>query len=46
MHFAYDWEAHDKQWAAGYSNANEEPNEGTAKHRRKFTMLEDAYNKR
>ena len=46
MHFADDWDADDEQWSANYSNAKEESHEGTAKHRRKFAMLEDAYNAR
>ena len=46
MHFTDDWEADNEQWAAYYYNAKEEPKEGTAKHRRKFAILEEAYNKR
>ena len=46
MYFADDWEVDDKRWAANYSGMKEEPGKDTAKHRRKFTVLEDAYNKR
>ena len=46
MHFADDWEVDDERWAADYSGVKEEPGEETAKHRRKFAVLEDGYNKR
>ena len=46
LHFADDWEEEDSQWMDTYPHAKEEPAEDTARHRRKFAVIEDAYNKR
>jgi len=46
MHFADDWDRDDVSWADEYLNEKVEPEEDTAQHRRKFALLEDAYNKR
>ena len=46
LHFADDWEEDDLQWSHTYPHAKEEPAEDTARHRRKFAVIEDAYNKR
>jgi len=36
----------DAQWKDTYHHAKEEPAEDTARHRRKFAVIEDAYTKR
>ena len=46
MHFGDDWEEADDRWDEMYSDAKEVAPEGTAKHRRKFGVLEDGYNNR
>ena len=46
MHFADDWEEDDDRWNEKYQHVKDEPSEDTAHHRRKFGMLEDAYNRR
>ena len=46
MHFADDWEESDKEWAVTYADERAAPAEGTAKHRRKFAKIEDAFNRR
>ena len=46
MHFADNWEEVDEQWSEKYHHVKEEPSEETAKHQRKFGILEDGYNKR
>ena len=46
MHFADDWESDDERWSDAYPSEKVEADEGTAKHRRKFAVIEDAYNRR
>jgi hypothetical protein len=46
MHFADDWEDDGERWSEKYHHVKEEPSEETATHQRKFSILEDGYNKR
>jgi hypothetical protein len=46
MHFADDWEEDDNRWDETYHNVKEEPLEDIAHHCRRFSVLEDGYNKR
>ena len=45
MHFADDWEEDDERWNELYDADKEAAPEDMARHRRKFGVLEDAYNK-
>jgi hypothetical protein len=44
LHFADDW--NDDDWTNEYFDSKDEAKEDTAQHRKKFALLEDAYNKR
>ena len=46
MHFADDWESDDERWRDMFPSEKVEANKDTAKHRCKFAVIEDAYNKR
>ena len=46
LHFSDDWDEDDEEWDRIYTDAKQEPTEETSPHRRKFSMLEDAYNRR
>ena len=48
LHFAEDWEEEedDEEWEEKYSDGKEEAVDTTARHRKKFSMVEDAYNRR
>ena len=47
LHFADDWEdAEDEEWEQKYNDIKEEAVDTTARHRKKFSMVEDAYNRR
>ena len=47
LHFSDDWEEDDEEdWDEHYKDVKVEPDENTALHRRKFSMVEDAYNRR
>ena len=47
LHFADDWElAEDGGWDTIYSDVKVEPEDGTAKHRKEFSIIGDAYNRR
>ena len=46
LHFSDDWEDDvDKDWDTKFSDTKVEPLENTATHQKKFSMLEDAYNR-
>ena len=44
LHFADDWD--DEEWESDYNDVKVEPSDNTAQHRKKFSMIEDAYNRR
>jgi len=46
LHFSDDWEEHEEEWNTIYSDVKVEPDEDTASHRMKFSLLEDMYNNR
>ena len=46
LHFSDDWEDDDDDWDEEYTDCKIEAPDGTAQHRKKFSMLEDAYNRR
>ena len=47
LHFADDWEdEEDEEWEQKYGDIKEEAVDTTARHRKKFSMVEDAYNRR
>ena len=46
MHFADDWESDDERWHDIFPSEKVEAEEDTATHRCKFSVIEDAYNKR
>ena len=47
LHFADDWE--DEDWEdeeSDYNDVKVEPSDNTAQHRKKFSRIEDAYDRR
>ena len=47
LHFSDDWEEEDaEEWEEKYGDGKEEATDTTARHRKKFSMVEDAYNRR
>ena len=49
LHFADDWEDGsdgDEEWDEKYGDGREQAADTTAKHRKKLSMVEDAYNRR
>ena len=47
LHFADDWEdEEDEEWEQKYNDSKEEAADTTARHQKKFSMVEDAYNRR
>ena len=47
LHFSDDWEdGRDEEWDVKYTDTKMEPTESTATHQKKFSILEDAYNRK
>jgi len=47
LHYTDDWDLEeDDQWETLYTDPKIEAHDATAEHRRKFSMVEDAYNRR
>ena len=46
LHYTDDWEDEDGEWQTLYTDPKVEAQDGTAQHRKKFSMVEDAYNRR
>ena len=44
LHYVIDWE--DEDWDEVYDDIKQEAGDETARHRRKLSIVEDAYNRR